>query len=261
MAQPETQQSLSPLSPTHLSILDSIPYTHVPHTLKQVPPPPNAPPEVAAKTFILVCKPHDKSPCEQCHVDFTLLNYLFQFLKMAPSDAVPPPPNVMPPPQKAQNVTNLKDSGNNAFKARKFDVATQFYTKATDVALNRPPWEQASIGREEAAITLCNRSASHAYSGNWPAALADAETVITLKRPWTKGHFRKARALVGLERHEEARQAIIDGMQYEPHDKVFMSYTYEELFLLRLAMQELNSFLEEIDQKIQEANAELPDTI
>lgn len=51
-------------------------------------------------------------------------------------------------------------------------------------------------------------------------ALADAEVVVTLKRPWTKGHFRKARALVGLGRHEEARQALVDGLQFEPNDKV-----------------------------------------
>jgi translocation protein SEC72 len=51
-------------------------------------------------------------------------------------------------------------------------------------------------------------------------ALADAEAVIALRRPWTKGHFRRARALVGLGRFEEAHDAIIDGLQFEPEDKV-----------------------------------------
>jgi len=51
-------------------------------------------------------------------------------------------------------------------------------------------------------------------------ALVDAEVVVALKRPWTKGHFRKARALVGLDRLEEARDALIDGLQFEPEDKV-----------------------------------------
>lgn len=32
--------------------------------------------------------------------------------------------------------------------------------------------------------------------------------------------YRKARALVGLEQYEDAKQAVIDGLQYEPNDKV-----------------------------------------
>lgn len=32
--------------------------------------------------------------------------------------------------------------------------------------------------------------------------------------------FRKARALVGLDRLEEARDALVDGLQFEPNDKV-----------------------------------------
>jgi hypothetical protein len=31
---------------------------------------------------------------------------------------------------------------------------------------------------------------------------------------------RKARALVGMDRLEEARDALIDGLQFEPQDKV-----------------------------------------
>ncbi|WVO19230.1 uncharacterized protein IAS62_000509 [Cryptococcus decagattii] len=233
-----------PLSAAQLSLLDSIPHAHIPHTLKTVTIAPNAPPDIANKSFVLVvCKLHDQQKCDQCRVDFTPVNYLHQFLRFAPAEAIPPPPNVAPPPQRAQAVTNLKDAGNNAFKAQKFDIATQFYSKATDAALSRPPWEPAALGREEAAITLCNRSASYAFSGNWTAALADAQTVINLKRPWTKGHFRKARALVGLEQYEEAKQAIIDGLQYEPNDK------------------ELNTFLQEIEEKIREADKAFPDTV
>lgn len=99
------------------------------------------------------------------------------------------------------------------------------------MALSRPPWELAALSRDETAIALCNRSAAFAFANNWGAALADAETVVALKRPWTKGHFRwvlseaeaecrKSRALVGLGRLEEARQALIDGLQFEPEDKV-----------------------------------------
>jgi hypothetical protein len=37
--------------------------------------------------------------------------------------------------------------------------------------------------------------------------------------------FRKARALVGLDRLEEARDALIDGLQFEPNDKVRVSWS------------------------------------
>lgn len=36
----------------------------------------------------------------------------------------------------------------------------------------------------------------------------------------TADPFRKARALVGLDRLEEARDALVDGLQFEPNDKV-----------------------------------------
>lgn len=36
----------------------------------------------------------------------------------------------------------------------------------------------------------------------------------------TADSFRKARALVGLDRLEEARDALVDGLQFEPNDKV-----------------------------------------
>jgi translocation protein SEC72 len=98
------------------------------------------------------------------------------------------------------------------------------------MALSRPPWEPAGLGKEEASIALCNRSAAFGSAGAWSNALADAAAVVTLRRNWPKGHYRyqiifnlmvrKARALVELGRLKEARQAIVDGLQFEPDDKV-----------------------------------------
>ena len=60
---------------------------------------------------------------------------------------------------------------------------------------------------------------------------------------------RKARALVGMDRLEEARDALIDGLQFEPQDKVRLRFS-EATELIR---QELNTFLEELDGKLKEA--------
>ncbi|EIW68708.1 hypothetical protein TREMEDRAFT_23695, partial [Tremella mesenterica DSM 1558] len=169
---------------------------------------------------IVVCSEHRLSYCEKCDVDFNGLNYLHQFLKAAPADAVPPPPNVPPPPQRATVVKQLKEQGNTAFKSNNFGQAIQLYSKSADMALTRPPWEPSAIGKDEVVVALCNRSAAFAFAGAWLNALADAEAVVMIKRPWTKGHFRKARALVGLDRLEDARDALVDGLQFEPDDKV-----------------------------------------
>lgn len=61
---------------------------------------------------LVVCSLHDQQKCDQCAVDFAPVNFLHQFLRFAPAEAIPPPPNVAPPPQRAQAVTNLKEAGN-----------------------------------------------------------------------------------------------------------------------------------------------------
>lgn len=102
-----------PLSAAHLSLLDALPHSHVAHALKTVAVPANAPPDIAGKSFALVvCSLHDQQKCDQCAVDFSPVNFLHQFLRFAPAEAIPPPPNVAPPPQRAQAVTNLKEAGN-----------------------------------------------------------------------------------------------------------------------------------------------------
>lgn len=60
-----------------------------------------------------------------------------------------------------------------------------------------------------------------------------------------------------MDRLEEAREALVDGLQFEPNDKA------SQVVLTRywcpgppmLTMQELNSFFEEIDAKLKEMEA------
>ncbi|KAK4689780.1 translocation protein SEC72, partial [Tremellales sp. Uapishka_1] len=226
---PPPQLAQIPVNPVLQELLDSLPHTSVPFLLATAPIANAQPPQ---SNTVVLCPVHKQSQCEQCGVDFNSLNYMHQFLRTAPSEAVPPPPNVQPPPQRADQIKTAKEAGNTAFKAQNFPLAIQHYSKSADMALSRPPWELAAISRDETAIALCNRSAAFAFAGAWANALADAEAVIALKRPWTKGHFRKSRALVGLGRLEEARDALVDGLQFEPNDK------------------ELNNFLKEIDDKL-----------
>ncbi|CDO69657.1 hypothetical protein BN946_scf184851.g45 [Trametes cinnabarina] len=89
---------------------------------------------------------------------------------------------------------------------------------AASIAVQRPPWEAQQLMREELSMILSNRSAAFYEAGDFVSALVDAETVIQLKRPWSKGHFRKARALMKLDRYQEAKNAIQLGLSFEPNN-------------------------------------------
>lgn len=91
---------------------------------------------------------------------------------------------------------------------------------SANIAASRNPWEPSALVRDEMAIVICNRSAAFAAAEDYVSALVDADVVIQLKRPWSKGHFRKAKALVGLQRYDEARDAVMLGLQFEPDSAV-----------------------------------------
>jgi hypothetical protein len=108
----------------------------------------------------------------------------------------------------------------NAFRNKQQEKAVIIYTQAANTAMSRAPWEPAQLAREEVATVMSNRSAAFYEAGDYVAALLDAEVVIALKKGWSKGFFRKAKALVGLDAPEDARQAILDGLAFEPENKV-----------------------------------------
>lgn len=79
--------------------------------------------------------------------------------------------------------------------------------------------------REELSTAISNRSAAFFDLRDFVSALADAETVITIRRNWSKGHFRKAKALLGLGRFREAAEAVRLGLDFEPNSTVRASYS------------------------------------
>lgn len=91
---------------------------------------------------------------------------------------------------------------------------------AASIAVQRPPWENQAIMREELAAVLSNRSAAQYEQGDLLGALVDADQVIGLKRAWSKGHFRKAKALLAMGRLKEAKDAIDLGLAFEPTNQV-----------------------------------------
>lgn len=107
--------------------------------------------------------------------------------------------------------------------------------------------------REELSTVISNRSAAYYESHDYISALADAETVIQIRRNWSKGHFRKSKALLGLGKFKEAAEAVKVGLSFEPTNAVRHVPLYtlcvchpptQPLFLA----QELLSFLAEIQR-------------
>lgn len=109
------------------------------------------------------------------------------------------------------------------FKSGKTQEAIAKYTIAANMAVARPPWEANQFMREELSTAISNRSAAYFDLHDYVSALADAETVIAIRRNWSKGHFRKAKALLGLGRYREAAEAVRLGLDFEPTSTVRVS--------------------------------------
>jgi translocation protein SEC72 len=113
-------------------------------------------------------------------------------------------------------VDHLKLEGNKAYKALEYTEAIKYYSAAADLAWSRPLWEPLAFQfvREELAPILSNRSAAHVALQHYVEALVDAEIVTQLKVDWSKGWFRKGKALFGLNRLDEAVKAYRKGLRY-----------------------------------------------
>ena len=96
-----------------------------------------------------------------------------------------------------------KSQGNQALQAKMYSDAVELYTKA--IALD-PNCE----------VYFSNRAAAYAAMERFREALDDAQEVVSLKPDWVKGHVRRAVALTGLKKHEEARKAYLKASQLEP---------------------------------------------
>lgn len=119
---------------------------------------------------------------------------------------------------------------------------------AANIAAQRPPWEASQLMREELSTILSNRSAAYYELGDYVSALTDAESVITLKRPWSKGHFRKARALMKLEKYQEAKDAIQLGLSFEVGNSVCLKFGISVRSILNpIHLQEMTQMLSDID--------------
>lgn len=91
---------------------------------------------------------------------------------------------------------------------------------AANLAIQRPPWELHANLREELSTNLSNRSAAYFETGDYISALVDAELVIQIRKQWSKGYFRKAKALVKIDQLYDAKETVQAGLAHEPENIV-----------------------------------------
>ncbi|ESK89786.1 tetratricopeptide repeat domain containing protein [Moniliophthora roreri MCA 2997] len=183
----------------------------------------------------VVCTVHKTEKCDVCKQEYVGLNRLSKILHQNPSLTAPPPANVISK-NLSVAVGNTKEEGNQFYKKGQHAQAIARYTMAASIAVQRPPWESNQFMREELSTIISNRSAAYCESQDYISALADADTVIIIRRNWSKGHFRKAKALVGLGKPTEARDALQVGLAFEPNNA------------------ELTAFLADVEKLIEKQN-------
>ncbi|GAN01599.1 conserved hypothetical protein [Mucor ambiguus] len=162
---------------------------------------------------MIVCQSHQQQACLACGIDWTEHNQLAASLKSVKE--IPLPNKPIPSKIKA-SVNKLKLDGNQAYKLEHFEEAVKWYTSAVELAWSRPLWEPLAFQavREELAPILSNRSAANLSLGSYVDALVDAHIVTQLKKDWSKGWFRKGKALMGLQRFDEASKSFHTALLY-----------------------------------------------
>lgn len=112
-------------------------------------------------------------------------------------------------------MSTQKDLGNEAFKAKDYQKAIQFYTEAIEVN----PSDHTVYG---------NRAMAYSNLSMYGKSLEDAEKCIEIKPDWGKGYHRKAAALHGIGDLEGAASTYEEGMKVDPSNAA-MKKGYDQL--------------------------------
>ncbi|KAJ1645402.1 hypothetical protein IWQ61_010320 [Dispira simplex] len=161
--------------------------------------------KVALLDNILVCAQHKRQKCQDCDVDFLDQNLMAK--NLAVNNGRLPPPH----PQMSQAIQQLKTEGNTAFRNKDFVGALNKYNEAIKISGQRPVWDPAALVAEEMSVLLCNQAACLLELERYREALYSTEVVTRVKHKWAKGHFRKGRAMLGMQNYPGALHSFTMG--------------------------------------------------
>lgn len=100
----------------------------------------------------------------------------------------------------SEQVMQLKQTGNQNFTNKNYDVAIEHYTKAIKLAQDVTP----PIKPDDLAIFHQNRAACNEALGNIDLVVEDCSQAIDLKKTYTKAYLRRARAFDKLKDFDKA---------------------------------------------------------
>mmetsp|Transcript_53414 Transcript_53414/g.134171 ORF Transcript_53414/g.134171 Transcript_53414/m.134171 type:complete len:520 (-) Transcript_53414:78-1637(-) len=109
----------------------------------------------------------------------------------------------------------FKRTGNERFQAGEYEEALVAYEQAINLEADN----HVHYGNRAAALIELNRHAD---------ALADADKAISINPMWARGYYRRAKALSGLGRTDEAIDALQAGLAAVPGDTQ-LTQTLEEM--------------------------------
>ncbi|KAH8927072.1 hypothetical protein BT69DRAFT_1317209, partial [Atractiella rhizophila] len=130
---------------------------------------------------------------------------------------IPPPPQPVPN-QRSQTIQKAREEGNTHFRNQRPQEAIKAYTLGLSVASSRALWESAQYPREEVNALLMNRSAAYMAVKDWKRAEIDVRKALEGRKGpgMGKAFARLGRVLLMRRKTEEAREALLLGLSWEP---------------------------------------------
>jgi len=116
-----------------------------------------------------------------------------------------------PMPSLAERFDQYKQSGNQAFQARNYDLALQCYLSAAQA-------DHLNTTRSLHTI-YSNIAAVYAVRNDWKLSYNYAHQSVSMQPMFAKGHSRMATALMALKYYPEARLAYTTCLNIDPNNK------------------------------------------
>lgn len=110
----------------------------------------------------------------------------------------------------------VKGRAKGAFQMRDVSSAERLYSRAIELCEVNIAGKRITEGKH---LLYSNRAAVRLLRGKHEPALRDTDRCMQLDPTFIKAHFRKAQALVGLERFEDAISACDTGLILQPGNK------------------------------------------
>ncbi|KAG5489888.1 hypothetical protein JKF63_00005 [Porcisia hertigi] len=133
---------------------------------------------------------------------------------------------------------DYKTKGNEAFKAKKYEEAIEWYTKAIELDPNS----------EASGALYSNRAGSWQNLNKFEKATEDSIQCIRVRPNWLKGYFRKGVAMESMGKYDEAQTAFKEALKLSPGNEEVME-----------KLQSINSKLRERNEKASTRACRTPD--